>query len=140
MTFDHLIHISRFPHSRITHHASRFTSHVSRLTFLPTPTGFHISAQWLRRSAVLRRYPGSTVQQNSPTLKAVVSCSEFLRLKSFRVTQSLRAGQAIPSSLVMVSDGGRSAELQLCAVQIHYVRAELELCAPPSLSYAHWHI
>ena len=26
----------------------------------------------------------------------------------------------------------RSAELQLCAAQLHYLRAELELCAPPS--------
>ena len=44
-----------------------------------TPKGFHIPAQWLRRSAVLRRYPGLAVQQNSPTLKAVASliCPDF---------------------------------------------------------------
>ncbi len=47
---------------------------AQRRSDLPaTPQGFHISAQWLRRSAVLRRYPGSTVQQNSATLKAVAS-------------------------------------------------------------------
>src|SRR5438309_433247 len=46
---------------------------VSRVTHHPTPKGFHISAQWLRRSAVLRRYPGLTVQQNCPTLKARAS-------------------------------------------------------------------
>src|SRR5438045_2610055 len=42
-------------------HASRTCrAEVGRrwITFPPTPTGFHISAQWLRRSAVLRRYPG----------------------------------------------------------------------------------
>ena len=39
----------------------------------PTPTGFHKSAQWLRRSALLRRYPGTIAQQDSPTLKVVAS-------------------------------------------------------------------
>src|SRR6266704_2065546 len=44
-------------------------SHVSRLA--TTPTGFHISAQWLRRSALLRRYPGTIAQQDSATWKRV---------------------------------------------------------------------
>src|SRR6266404_2750692 len=68
-----------------------------------TPTGFHISAQRLRRSAVLRRYPGSMCRKVKATLKAVASCYNepqtpvIGRAIKDRVKQSVSFTTAAPS-------------------------------------------
>src|SRR5437667_12456332 len=79
----------------------------------PTPKGFYISAQRLRRSAVLRRYPGSTVQQNSATLKAVALSRITFHVSRFTFHAPTFNAPTLPHSVL-----AQRTEFQILQIEI----------------------